>query len=533
MDIEVDVKYIYNYIKYVFFNVDELRNNRYVIDISKRLKNKMPNSNFSSGKYDFYINNFVGQELKTRKSSSYVKFQNIKKHVYLILNYYKIYHGENVVNYDAMICEIMRTICSNFDYEEIIDGKCDMLIESLIQSNITYKFNPNEKEVNIPVNVMYISSENGKIVDDRENIYVYILRILQVNSNVFKFDGDLRILAEIICNDICSLGIKIDDILSQKYDDLIIGYIRQNRYGIEYSSEFRRIQIEVSKYVMNNNTYMEISNHDEKIASEIFRLSKKLLDDGFTSSDVAVGKCNSIMEHHLRFDCIMSNSKKCNQNKKEKRNPNKFLLSLNKTFYPIRTKALTLALIATIAGGALTAVNVVNADRVDYEQVDEYDYPDIEHEMDREFDKTLEHIMFQYVENASINPLYGQICLYKAFESIESEPYHAMDAMFAMIKERAKYNEDIKVLYEDIKGCDSYAHYIFNNMAKNNSGKLNESMRDAVITYNSQVANYKELNPYGLLERDEKSALKDLEKEYGKYIEQLEKEMEKECSKEK
>ena len=51
MNIERDVKYIYNYIKYVFFSVEEFKNDKYVIDISRKIKNNMPNSDFSSGRF--------------------------------------------------------------------------------------------------------------------------------------------------------------------------------------------------------------------------------------------------------------------------------------------------------------------------------------------------------------------------------------------------------------------------------------------------------------------------------------------------
>ena len=58
MNMEKEISYIYSYIKYSFFPVEELKNEKFLIDISRRIKNNMPNSNFCSGDYNFYINNF-------------------------------------------------------------------------------------------------------------------------------------------------------------------------------------------------------------------------------------------------------------------------------------------------------------------------------------------------------------------------------------------------------------------------------------------------------------------------------------------
>jgi len=186
-----------------------------------------------------------------------------------------------------------------------------------------------------------------------------------------------------------------------------------------------------------------------------------------------------------------------------------------------------------ILGAGIIGETIPKETLVDYELIDEYEYPNIPYEMSNEYAETLSHIMNQYIENASIGKEYGQICLYKAFQSIKSEPYSVMDSMFQLIKERAKYNEEILPLYEDIKDSESYIDYMYKSLSKEGSSKITDDITSAVETYNSQVANYRELNAFGLLDKSEKSSIEKMEKMYGKQIKQLENEIEKDYGKEK
>lgn len=505
MNIDSDINYICNYIEYVFFNIEELQNKAYLMSIVRAIKNNMISSDFSSGKFDFYINNFVTQQLRSIKSRSYCKFQDIKNHVYLAINYYKVYHGVNIDDYEHVLCEIMRSICTKYSYTDIISGKCDVEIEKLIEYSYTKK---------------------TEIVNDSEYVYEYVLRFLEKNQEIFKFDDGLNSLAKIICDYLNKIGAKADDVLSYEYDSLIYSIIKDRKFGISYSSDFIKINNAVIKYVLKNNTYIETVDKGKRINEEVFNLSLHLLKYGFSDDDILTGRCDDIMEKHLRMNCIMVNSKICDNNEQEKQNPNKFLLSLDKAYTPLKTRALVLAIISVIGIGVKLGFNNASSNELSYEIVDEYDYPEIPYGMSNEYVLTLEHIMSQYMENSSINPIYGQICLYKAFKSIDSQPYNVMDSMLCLIMEKAKYDDSIFALYEDIKDCETYVDYMYKNLCEYKPKEITDDISDAVRVYNSQFANYKELNPYGLLDKKDASQINKLSNIYGKYIDELEEQIE-------
>ena len=119
---------------------------------------------------------------------------------------------------------------------------------------------------------------------------------------------------------------------------------------------------------------------------------------------------------------------------------------------------------------------------------------------------------------------YGQICFFKAYESIKGEPFHTMDSMFAIMQERARYAEGFEELYKDIEGYDSYAMYVFDHLKEEPSFNA-KRYEDAVYEYDSQVANYKELNPYRVLDRKDQNLLKEMIRVYKRYINKLENEV--------
>jgi len=155
---------------------------------------------------------------------------------------------------------------------------------------------------------------------------------------------------------------------------------------------------------------------------------------------------------------------------------------------------------------------------------DTYDYPDIPYTMSDEFAETLEHIVDYYDEYESYGSGYGQICLYRAYEAIkgsERAKTYAMDIMIGLIKSRSQYNDDMQMIYSDVKPYQSYMEYVYDRIGDN--PKMSDDIYSkAVKTYASQVANYKELNPFSLLNNDEQRAIKNMMSIYGKYIDDLE-----------
>lgn len=131
-----NINYIYNYIKYYYFSIDEFRDENYLMDISSRIANSMPNSSFLNRRLDFMINNKVGDELRLKGSDSFRIFEEVKNYVYLYMNYYKIYNNVNIENYNTLLYEITKFIFSSYDYDYIVSGNCDSDIESMINDYV-------------------------------------------------------------------------------------------------------------------------------------------------------------------------------------------------------------------------------------------------------------------------------------------------------------------------------------------------------------------------------------------------------------
>lgn len=519
-----ELNYIYNYIKYIYFNVDELKNHLYVLDLSKRIKNSMPNSNFSDGNLNFYINNFVNQEMNFKNSSSYIKYQSLRSYIYLALDYYRIFYGKKVDNQDVVIREVMKAITDTYSYEDILEGKCESEIEELIDMHINSKFNVSETITRVPLDVAHIRYDGNTVIDDRIYIKKYISDYLKSMTDVFMFSGDLEILASMICADLCKSYIKADDVLAGEYDGKIEAYIKRQAFGIQFTDSFNDVYIEVSKYVMDNHTYMDIGNMEQNIAEEIFSLSKYLVKSGYDGSTIKSEKCSSIMENHLRAACLKANSRVCKDSKlagKDK-NPNKFFLDFRQVLEDIKKPIVVMAAVGII--GACIAVGASQASTsqdINVGTFDTYEYPAIPYTSSEELASAVEHIVEYYPIYESYGRGYGQICLYKVYESIqgsERDKTYAMDIIINLLKARTQYNEDMQQLYNDIKPYQSYMEYVYDR-AKGNESKLNQSEYSiAVKHYASQVSNYKELNPFSLLSKDDQNAIKYMMKVYGNYM---------------
>lgn len=131
-----NTNYIYNYIKYYYFSVEEFRDENYLKDISNRIASSMPNSSFKDGKLDFMINNKVGEKLRLKGSDSFRIFEEVKNYIYLYMNYYKIYNNVSIKNYNILLYEITRFIFSSYDYDYIVSGNCDSDIEAMINDYV-------------------------------------------------------------------------------------------------------------------------------------------------------------------------------------------------------------------------------------------------------------------------------------------------------------------------------------------------------------------------------------------------------------
>ena len=285
-DSEKEISYIYSYIKYTFFSVKEFENEKFLLDMSRRIKNSMPNSVFSSSKYDFVINNFVSKEMKARKSNSYFSYEEIRNHIYLLVEYCRLYSSNSIENTNNLLTEAMKYAVSNFKYDEIASGLVDEKIEDRIMKGFDKKFVPLDSIPNISLNISNISYKDGSVIDDRFFVSEYVYERLNSLSKFFSFKGDLDYLANLITTDLFNMEISYESILNHEYDDLIDSYVRTNKYGIELNQSFIQIESEISNFIQNKNTYMEVGSQYENMSKEIFKLSKYLLEEGYSLEDI-------------------------------------------------------------------------------------------------------------------------------------------------------------------------------------------------------------------------------------------------------
>ena len=495
MNIENDLNYICSYIKYAFFAVSEFEDNKFLIEISRKTKNSMPNSNFSTGNFDFIINNYVHKEMTLRNSKSYLDFSKVRNHIYLVISYYRVNVNPNLDNYQFIINELTRYAYNNFDLKDLMEGKCDEALENMIP-RLRDNFKPSRVDLYLDFSKIGIDS----------NSYAtsYIKSYLEKFKDIYDYNGDLKYLSSLIFEELIKINAKNDDLLAHYYDEFIDSFIKEEKFGIKLKNNIKLMQIEVSKYVMNNHTYMDENN----VSKEIFVLSRDLILNGYSINDVTMGKCNEFMEKHLRLDCIKRNSKVNSSS-------NKVELKKKRIFQSDKFKAGILAFtLSIIAAGGNIALAQEKSEEFNFS---DYDFPTIKYEMGNEYESTLEYIINNY-DTYSEYGNYGEIYLYKAYQSMKGEPYNMMDSMLSLIRERAKIRDDMYNIINDIEGYESYISFVYAHLG-------NPKYEKAVKLYNSQVANYKELNSYRLLDNDTQSLLNEMMREYGKYIESLENEL--------
>lgn len=339
MYIDRDLNYIYNYIKYYYSSVNELKNESFIVNLANKIRYSMMKSSFSERKLDFYINNYIYQEFSTLKSESYNSFITIKNHIYLLMNYYKICNGIVIENYNVLLYEITRIIASRYNSEDVTSGIYDSLIEDMFSCDIRSEFNTGNNKVSI-------GEENTVNKDAIKN---YVLNYLSCDVNkVFVFSGNINYLVEVITAQLIEIKADTKKVLEHQFDDLINYFIRKNLFNIKYTKEFKDIYDLVYKYVVSSETYMNISNEREKLEEEVFRLSRYLMNLGYSKNDINSKKCNDIMEAHLRIDSIMVNSKVCKQMEEDKVNPNKIVLKLNSVVTSTSVKPLLFKAVLSI-----------------------------------------------------------------------------------------------------------------------------------------------------------------------------------------
>ena len=185
--------------------------------------------------------------MEHRNSVSFSNYINVKNHVFLVVNYYKISNNLKLDNIDNIVKCITNEIMNTNSYEEIISGDIDEYIESLVS---TIKL-PNIKE-------------DDKIDADTMPVFDYIVNFLNKNSNAYSYDGDILTIAKDIMDDALSRNIDKSDILNHKYDKemylIIIGSsfnIRPSNALVGVVDYVRSLVNKYNRYI--NSTYGKIT----------------------------------------------------------------------------------------------------------------------------------------------------------------------------------------------------------------------------------------------------------------------------------
>ena len=232
MYMDRDLNYIFNYIKYYYASVNEFKNEAFLMNMCNKIRYSMMKSSFSERKLDFYLNNYIQEEFKDLNSESYNSFTTIKNHIYLLMNYYKIYNNVVIENYNVLLYEITRVIASRYTCEDVVSGIYDSLIEDMFSCDIKSEFNTGSNKVSI-----------GEVeVIDKDTIKNYVFDYLSNDVNkVFEFSGNINYLVEVITAQLFEIKVDMKKVLQHEYDDLINYFIRKNLFNIKYTKDFKEI----------------------------------------------------------------------------------------------------------------------------------------------------------------------------------------------------------------------------------------------------------------------------------------------------
>lgn len=473
-----EFNYVYNYIKSVFSIVDELKNDDLVKSLTIKLLTSMSNIEFSTSNYDFCIDNFVSQEMRKYGSKSYEKFENLKRYIFILMK------GEPSIKISHLISYL-----SNYPYEDVILGKYEREIKKMLKLD-------------------------DEELSDEEYVEEYVRSYLNRNSFMFDINENMEDVSLLISEYLITCGVNLKDVLSQECDGIINCYLMNNSSCISMIEECKRISNLVRKHV----TYF--FEESQEIDDETFRITRTLISEGYKEENLKSEECNLIIENQLRLDRIIKKSKEV-----EDQTKNRFESKAKKDFQNIKIKPIILAAAIIISASSLTACGYNFEEDNAYQMFDTYNYPNINGEFTNEFSAALEHILKVYPEYESYGEEYAQICLYKVFLSFKTEPYDSMDDILAFLKQKTRYSEELKTLYDAISPYDSYVEYVYDNMLLAGKKVDNEDYRKAVREYDSQVCNYKGLNPWSVTSKKSRASINALFNKYSRYIKSLENEL--------
>ena len=485
------ITYICNYVLTYYESVKEFSNSDFILSLAKAITDDIPNVDFTTGNYDFYIDNFIYRIMEHRNSVSFSNYINVKNHVFLVVNYYKISNNLKLDNIDNIVKCITNEIMNTNSYEEIISGDIDEYIESLVFT------------INLP-NI----KEDDKIDADTMPVFDYIVNFLNKNSNAYSYDGDILTIAKDIMDDALSRNIDKSDILNHKYDKEMYLIIIGSSFNLRPSNALVGVVDYVRSLVNKYNRYMNLDNKENLMLDNALNISFRLVSKVPNVMEIYDGNYDEYIINEIKKSCMKKNSLVTNAKNSYDINPNSF--SSN------NRKIKGTALAAAVLSATIVFMAKNNTDEVKF---DSYNYETIENEHDDEFADTLIHIEEQFSKNENVLEGTGQLCFKNAYDSVNCEKFHAMDTMFFLIQQSNVY--DKTEIGSEIENYTCYARYVYDKLMKNGYD-LSSKYLDAVNNYDRQVANYKLLNPYYTIDKKDRSTLNSMMKMYTKYCNDLE-----------
>lgn len=485
-----NVTYICNYILTYYENVKEFSNSDFILSLAKSITKDIPNVDFTNCNYDFYIDNFIYRIMENRNSVSFSNYSNIKNHIFLVVNYYKIVNNLQIDNMDVIVKCITNEVMSTNSYEDIINGNMDEYIESLVNT------------IQIP------SIKEDKIDTNTKPIFDYIVNFLNKNSNAYCYDGDVLTIAKDIMDDALSKNIDKSIILSGRYDKEIYLIIVGSKFNLKPSNSLVGVVDYVRSLVNKYNKYMNLDNKERLMLDNALDISFKLVSRVYNVMDIYDGNYDDYIINEIRKNSMKRNSLVTDSAESYGINPNSFKTNNRK----INGKALA----AAVLSATIVFMAKNNMDEVKF---DSYNYETIENEHDDEFADTLKHIEEQFSKNEDALDGTGQLCFKNAYDSVNCEKFHAMDTMFLLIQQSNVY--DKTEIGSEVENYSCYARYVYDKLMKNGYN-LSSKYLDAVNNYDRQVANYKLLNPYYTIDKKDRSTLNSMMKMYTEYCNGLE-----------
>ena len=123
------ITYICNYVLTYYESVKEFSNSDFILSLAKAITDDIPNVDFTTGNYDFYIDNFIYRIMEHRNSVSFSNYINVKNHVFLVVNYYKISNNLKSINMETFTTNTSTNV--QIEYDGLLSEFDDLITRSI------------------------------------------------------------------------------------------------------------------------------------------------------------------------------------------------------------------------------------------------------------------------------------------------------------------------------------------------------------------------------------------------------------------